>query len=565
MRFRERAQSGLNWLAALPWPRIGIITSLVLVVGLIAVQLLYPADRLLPLQNIDNVAVGAKTRAEAAQTLNGDYSRRTLAVYLGDKPDPVSTPTLDQAGIVVDNTARINAAQYPLWLRFVPASLFWANSAGSPPAATSSAKTDEFISGLLKQRQVAPQDATLKANGDKLEVVPAKDGGECDPQTVKQELAAITPSLTKPVTARISMKILKPAVQDDVAKASAEQYMAQVKLGVTLNVSGQNVVLAPADVYSWLDFTPSANKVEVSVSTSKAKDYMDKNIAPKVAVAPSTITITTLDFAEVSRSGGGNGQALDIDKTTAAINAVLHGTGSTAMAATMVVPANISYIRTYSSTDEGLNALFKNYATDHPGTFGISYAELYGDRRFASYQGDKQFVTASTYKLFVAYSVLKRVEAGQMSWDDNQACFNKMISLSDNACAEAFLYSVGLKNVTNDIHSLGLMDSNFTTTGGPFTTADDLVVYLGTLESGTMFSDLSRQRLTNAMLGNVYRQGIPAGASGQVADKVGFMDGLLHDAAIVYGPKGTYVLAVMTDGSSWSAIADLTRQLEQIR
>jgi hypothetical protein len=45
----------------------------------------------------------------------------------------------------------------------------------------------------------------------------------------------------------------------------------------------------------------------------------------------------------------------------------------------------------------------------------------------------------------------------------------------------------------------------------------------------------------------------------RVADKVGFMDGLLHDAAIVYGPNGTYVLAVMTDGSSWATIADLDK------
>ena len=43
------------------------------------------------------------------------------------------------------------------------------------------------------------------------------------------------------------------------------------------------------------------------------------------------------------------------------------------------------------------------------------------------------------------------------------------------------------------------------------------------------------------------------------------MNGLLHDAAIVYSPKGTYVLAVMTDGSSWGTIADLTRELEKIR
>ena len=64
---------------------------------------------------------------------------------------------------------------------------------------------------------------------------------------------------------------------------------------------------------------------------------------------------------------------------------------------------------------------------------------------------------------------------------------------------------------------------------------------------------------------NIYRQGIPAGASGSVADKVGFLNGLLHDAAIVYSPKGTYALVIMTDGSSWAEIADITRQIEKLR
>ena len=64
---------------------------------------------------------------------------------------------------------------------------------------------------------------------------------------------------------------------------------------------------------------------------------------------------------------------------------------------------------------------------------------------------------------------------------------------------------------------------------------------------------------------NVYRQGIPAGASGTVADKVGFLNGLLHDAAIVYSPKGTYVLVILTNGSSWANIAELTKKIEALR
>jgi len=396
-------------------------------------------------------------------------------------------------------------------------------------------------------------------------VVPAKSGGECNPDTVKKEFTAIQPTLAKPVTARISVKEIVPEVIDAEAQASADQYMAKVKGGVALDVNGQQITLPAADVYSWLDFVPNGFTVDVTVNSEKMKPYMDKNITPKVAIAPGSATVTTKDFEEVSRVGGSDGRTLNVYQTAASINKVVNGNSGSATAVTQVVPTNITYVRTYSSSDAGLSALLTNFAKDHKGTFGISYAELSGDRRRASYQGDKVFVTASTYKLFVAYSVLKRVESGQMSWDEDQSCFNKMISNSDNACAEAFLTKIGLKTVSSEINALGLKDSNFIKDGGPYTTANDLVVFLGTLEGGSMFSPLSKQRLVSAMTANTYRSGIPAGASGQVADKVGFMDGLLHDAAIVYGPKGAYALAIMTDGSSWATIAELARELEKIR
>ena len=190
--------------------------------------------------------------------------------------------------------------------------------------------------------------------------------------------------------------------------------------------------------------------------------------------------------------------------------------------------------------------------------------ELDGKKRRADYRGNEQFVTASTYKLFVAYSLLKQIDGGKRDWESNANCFNKMISYSDNACAESFLNSLGLRNVTSDIQAIGLKNSNFIKTGGPFTTANDLTLLLGMIATGQNFSSANQQRLVSAMTANVYRKGIPAGVNGTVADKVGFMDELLHDAAIVYSPSGTYVLAIMTNGSSWATIADLAKQIDKL-
>lgn len=536
---------------------------------LMVVQLFWPTDKLLPYDNVDGMALGKLSRAQAATKLSDAYASKPIEIYLGERDQPVGSVTLAEAGMTVDIAKRVSDWRYPWYVRLLPTSLFWAGISDSKDLQpVASKQTDEFVTNkLMAHCKVKPRNATLRADGNNLTVMPAASGGTCDPSKVEQEFKAVRLVLNKPASVRISMKVVAPAVTDAEAKASAAKLQERLKVGLPLVVEGQAITVPAAQVYQWLEFSPAEDTVEYAATVERAKAYMDKQVLPKVAIAASAATVTTKDFDEVSRVGGSEGRTLNAVGTIASVNEFLVGQVSNAVAVTQTVPPPINFIRTYSSTDEGLNALLKNFSTDHTGEFGISYAELSGDKRRASYQGDKQFVTASTYKLFVAYSVLKRVESGNMSWQETEPCFNKMIALSDNACAESLLETVGLKTVTSEINALGLKNSNFIKEGGPYTTANDLAIFLGTLEAGSMFSPLSRERLIGSMTAGIHRQGIPAGAGEfvQVANKVGFLNGLLHDAAIVYSPKGTYVLAVMSDGSTWGTIAELMRELEKIR
>jgi beta-lactamase class A len=140
-----------------------------------------------------------------------------------------------------------------------------------------------------------------------------------------------------------------------------------------------------------------------------------------------------------------------------------------------------------------------------------------------------------------------------------------MIIKSDNPCAEALLQKIGFREITDEAKKIGLKNTTFLEGDRPLTSAGDLAVFLATLESGQMLQPASRAKLLDAMKRNIFRQGIPAGANGQVADKVGFLDNFLHDAAVVYSPNGTYVLSVMSEDSSWAKIAELTRAIEKLR
>jgi beta-lactamase class A len=216
----------------------------------------------------------------------------------------------------------------------------------------------------------------------------------------------------------------------------------------------------------------------------------------------------------------------------------------------------------------------KEYANSHPGTYSVSMRELSGQRRNASYRADVVTTTASTYKLFVAYSSLLRVESGEWQWSDYinggrnlTQCFEDMIEKSDNECAVALLRKVGVRPLTDEAHAIGATHTSFLVSNDIKSTAEDESLLLGLLESGQILKQQSSRDIwITALKNDVYRQGIPKGIpSAVVANKVGFLDGLLHDAAIVYSPKGTYVLVIMTNGSSWGNIAELAGQIETLR
>jgi beta-lactamase class A len=227
--------------------------------------------------------------------------------------------------------------------------------------------------------------------------------------------------------------------------------------------------------------------------------------------------------------------------------------------------------------DPGINVggVVSNYEVQDK-SFGVSIVELDGKNRTGDYNGDDIFVSASTYKLFTAYSVLLRIENGSWAWLDSDiadgrdliACFNDMVVYSDNDCAEALMYKISHQTVTDEARVMGCTDTTFIDSDGyARTTANDLALFLTKLYKGQILTQQSsRDILINAMKNNVYREGIPAGLSGDiVADKVGFIDGYLNDAAIVYDAKGDYVLVILTNNSSWTEIASIANEINLLR
>lgn len=556
------------------WRRVSLFALGGLVGLMILVQLVYPWGNMPLYQTVDGVDVSGRGSEDVQKLLEDRYMTTKVGLYFGNSPKSYREPSAADIGISIDSKEQVISAQYTWWLRLVPTSLWWAHTVTtvkSPAYKHDLDKAKAYVGKELGEScDITAVNASLEYKDKKLGVLPAIDGGTCVLANVEKLLGSAKPTLVDSKV-RIPM-IERPAkIHEGEARAYADKLLKQTESGVQVAAANQKVTVPQHDVLSWIDFSAPDTGIVAKVNTDRSKAYFEKELAPKVMVAPGVSKVTTLDFAKIAEVLGSGGRALDAGATVQAFDAWLANPGNQVVVKTKPTPPTIVYTRTYTPTDTGIAALITQFAEARPGTFGVSFAELDGKRRHATYQADRQFRTASTYKLFVAYGAFKRVESGAWRWTDQihggrdlAKCIDDMIVKSDNPCGEVMLAKIGYKQLTNELKAIGLTKSSFLG-NVPETTAGDLTMFVGALQSGQLLNAANTATFLTAMKRNIYRQGVPAGASGQTADKVGFLDKLLHDAAIVYSPGGTYALSIMTDGSSWATIAELTREIEKLR
>jgi beta-lactamase class A len=223
-----------------------------------------------------------------------------------------------------------------------------------------------------------------------------------------------------------------------------------------------------------------------------------------------------------------------------------------------------------------LQQIVNNWAAQQPFETTVDVQELGGNLREATRNQNTAMTTASTYKVYVAYAVLHQVEQGTYTMNTHTrtgqtigATLSKMILQSDNASGEALGSLIGWGTVDSLAASAGATHTqlnnydrygNLTNTE-KHTTATDLTTMVTKLQQGTLLNKSNTQLLLGLMENQEWRERIPSGipAGITVADKPGWLSNVENDAAIVYGPKSTYTLVIMTSGSTTQPLADLSK------
>lgn len=223
-------------------------------------------------------------------------------------------------------------------------------------------------------------------------------------------------------------------------------------------------------------------------------------------------------------------------------------------------------------------AQLQKILSDFSGSAGAPYGLMVKDLKTgvtSEVNSGQQIESASLYKLFVAQMIYKMIDNGSISYSDSAGggtgltvdqCLNYMITISDNDCGRALGTQIGWGKQNAALANFGYKATNLATPQQ--TSAADVAIFFERLYNGTLLSPSSSNRLLTLLKNQRVNDRLPVGlpAGTVIAHKTGNLDGFVHDAGIVYGPKTDYVV-VATSGP-WDAplaapshFADLSAKL----
>jgi hypothetical protein len=450
--------------------------------------------------------------------------------------------------------------------RLIPFTMLAQMFRNQTPVYTSSQKGLNIVtSSIADGINTDPVNAAIHIDQSSVTISPSQSGRKFEP---KLATIAIFDAITSQKdSVSLDSKELPPDVTTSELEQAVASFTNSLPENITLNINKQMRTVDKQTMISWMTYASKDGVPMVTFDDVKVQTFADSIASSLSNANPPTTTIVALtDGKETGRIPGEPGKSIDGSILKGQIMGAISSKQTTITATLIDVPSPIKYTRSYTRSSAGLQELVDQVTAGKD--IAIRYIDINERGWDIGSNAHQKLTMASTYKLFVGYAVLKRVDEGSIKLTDVvggstfDGCMRKMIINSDNQCAIAMGERVGWNNIVADGKAIGASDLDWT--DDAHGSVSDCATLLTKLARGELLTEQSRSYYLELMRTQVYRQGIPAGTSYTVADKVGFLGPQLNDAAIVYAPDLTHVLVIYTNGESWATIAEITRQIESL-
>lgn len=236
-----------------------------------------------------------------------------------------------------------------------------------------------------------------------------------------------------------------------------------------------------------------------------------------------------------------------------------------------------------------LAALIEEELAGKTGTYAVVVKNLKTGEAF-SINENYQFIAASLYKLWVMGQAYEEINNGNLNESDSVSlsrgeieaiqgfrqedvrnntyysvadAIQNMITVSDNDSAITLYTHMGTDKITGFLKKYNFANSVFETP--PKTTAKDITDYFNLLYNGRIVNRDYSIKMLQILIQQKLNDRIPKYLPQEIkiAHKTGELDTFKHDAGIINGPNGDYILVVLTDTPDPQSAAENIAVLSQ--
>jgi beta-lactamase class A len=540
-----------------------LLTLCGIMVLIVCLQQLFPTHTLIPFATID----GRLKRISSKNSIVAPYKAiedKKITLKIADKLFAYRTGDL---GVSLNEDATLRPFYVQSRLRrLIPFSMLAQIFQHQVPVYYSSQKGLNIVtSSIADGINTDPINAAIHVNQSSVTISPSENGRRFEP---KLATIAIFDAITSQKdSVELKSKELLPDISTSKLEQAVVKFTNTLPSAITISVDGQDRSLEKQTMLTWMTYKVIDGSLAITFDDAKVQAYADFVAASLANANPPTPTLVSLtDGQETGRIPGTAGKSIDGSNLKNQITSAI-ASNNTQLTATLIdVVSPVKYTRSYTKSSAGLQELIDQITTNK--SISIRYIDINERAWDVGSNAHQKTTMASTYKLFVGYSILKRIDEGKLQFSNMingttiDDCMHKMIINSDNECAVAMGERVGWNNIVADGKDIGATDLDWT--DDAHGSVSDCATLLSKLSREEILSKVSRDYYIDLMRNQIYRQGIPSGTRFDVADKVGFLDSQLNDAAIIYAPDLTHVLVIYTNNESWTTIAEITRQIESL-
>lgn len=231
-----------------------------------------------------------------------------------------------------------------------------------------------------------------------------------------------------------------------------------------------------------------------------------------------------------------------------------------------------------------LNQWAEHELSQLPGQWSLKIV-LLETKQIWSYHSDQPMTAASLIKLPTVAAFYQQVEIGEYDLSDTygleqedkhpggllvnepvgeeitwQRIVELALSHSDNTAYRILKRELGTDLITKKMREWGMTQTDLEEN---LTTADDISLFFEKLYQGELVNTAFQQKMIDDMTNTTYEEQIPAGIPEgiQVAHKVGYEEGMISDAGIIFVPDNPMVMVIMSQNTNVNQARNIFPQM----